>query len=609
MATTEENCATVAEVSPPTQEIFSLTIFETLDKSQNTHGVMHEDYHQYHQFCTNRLFRLRHAKPVRSDLVHNSKYVVGEKKKRNAYCSRISTKQPPKGDDNNDNNDKEEVVEAPPAIIGHENHLWVPLYQAERSWAQACEVQKQKRANKTQQLVLRKLRKALKFVATLQELASRTCDETTQQEIDSYAGWMKGNYSLQKQDYTAALDAYRSSMSILLTLAQTQQLDDDPKSLVLADLWTTRAESVLRPLVRFCQYECKDTTPDLAMETTTSASTTTASSSEIIISFRGKDTALDSYKDLCVLYLKAEALQKQLQEGTGNNEASFISLLSLYDDGIAFIETELVQYHGIQAGPAVNAKKEELGYLEGYFQYQKLNKSLHKNQERLTDCHSDPERVHVYDALLQNAQAMTKISAGGSSSGGGGARSGPEQEEAQAHVLRIRALRCCSLAKVYLVSLHQPQEAKTLWKQATTLTKRAIEELAACDTRDKQHEKEIETYLEELEALEKTELAVLEIRVKAALYLRNSGASTGFTAGTDRPLWMRLEEFDPGVTGGSLVDVPPRAIPIPCKPVFYDIAWRYYGGCFPIEELEEQIENLDPKVASGGGIFGWLSGK
>jgi signal recognition particle subunit SRP68 len=597
------------------QRIFALSVFETLARSQNSHGLMHEDYHQYHQFCTNRLYRLRHAKPVRRDLVHNSKYVEGVQMRRNAYCPRNNsivdtTKKP----DNDNEEDNAKGLTSGPTLfsIDHENHLLVPLYQAERAWAQACEIQKQKRPTKTQQLVLRKLRKAIKFATTLESMSQTTCDEQTQQEGKSYLGWMEGNCALQKQNYHDALTAYRSSMSILLSLASTRQQksleDGNPQALVLADLWTTRAESVLRPLVRFCQYECKDTTPDdddalLAPSATTTAAKATTTESEIVIHFRGRNVPLDPYKDLCVIYLKAEALEKQQQPSVTNSnssnnnesETSFLSLLSLFDDAAASIERELAQYQSIQSGPAVNAKKEELEALAGYFQYQKLDQCLRKNQERLAQCQSDAERVHVYDALLQNAQAMARI----------GGDDNPD-EEAQAHVLRIRAFRCCTLAKVYLGSLRQPKAAKALWKQALTLTNRAIEELAACDTRSKQHEDEIERHLKELEDLQTKELAAVEVRWKAALFLQKSGMD-GFMVGTDRPLWMRLAEFDPG-TGGSLVESSPMPIPIPCKPAFYDIAWRHCGGNFPIETLEAEIHRVRPKKSGGGGFLGWFTG-
>lgn len=553
------------------QEIFSMSIFETLDQTQNTHGVMHEDYHQYQQYCTNRLYRLRHAQPVRRDLVHNSKYAGGVQMRRNAYCPRPR--------------------DSSEAVIPHENFLWVPLYQAERAWAQACEIQKQKRASKTQQLVLRKLRKAVKFATEMQEMSLRACDERTQQEINSYVDWMKGNYALQKQDYVKALKVYRSSMNGLLQLAQAQEDPNDPKSLMLADLWTMRAESILRPLVRFCQYECKDIDPELAAEPSTQSKQT---ESEIVIHFCGNAIPLDPYKELCVLYLKAEALEQQ----QSLDENSFLTLLSTFDDAIAYVGKELERYETIQSGPAVNARKVELQTLMAYWKYQKLQVCLHKNEERLKDCNSDAEMVHVYDALLQNAEQMAQVGSSG----------GSEQEEAEAHVLRIRALRCFALSKVYLGQLQQIPEARALWKQAKSLTKRAIEELAACDTRDKQHEKKIEEHLEALEKLETTGLPGLDVRLKAAAYLQKSGPAGGFTSGTDRPLWLRLEEFDPGTTG-SMVDDPPRAIPIPCKPVFYDIAWKYAGGNFPVDQLQEEIDKREPQNSNGGGgILGWLTG-
>jgi hypothetical protein len=32
-----------------------------------------------------------------------------------------------------------------------------------------------------------------------------------------------------------------------------------------------------------------------------------------------------------------------------------------------------------------------------------------------------------------------------------------------------------------------------------------------------------------------------------------------------------------------------------CKPAFYDVAWQYVGGDFPLKELEEYIATHEPK--------------
>lgn len=69
-------------------EKFSLPVHAVIDANQASHGMRHDDYKQYHAYCTRRLSRLRHAQSVRRDLVHSAAYVSGEKKKRNAYCPR-----------------------------------------------------------------------------------------------------------------------------------------------------------------------------------------------------------------------------------------------------------------------------------------------------------------------------------------------------------------------------------------------------------------------------------------------------------------------------------------------------------------------------------------
>ena len=44
------------------------------------------------------------------------------------------------------------------------------------------------------------------------------------------------------------------------------------------------------------------------------------------------------------------------------------------------------------------------------------------------------------------------------------------------------------------------------------------------------------------------------------------------SVGTNRCLLQRLPDFDPG-NGERLADIPLDVLPMPCKPVFYDVAW------------------------------------
>ena len=57
------------------QELFHLDIHAWVKRSQQSHGVRHDDFGQYHAYCTRRLSRLSH-KPddAKAYLVHSSKY-------------------------------------------------------------------------------------------------------------------------------------------------------------------------------------------------------------------------------------------------------------------------------------------------------------------------------------------------------------------------------------------------------------------------------------------------------------------------------------------------------------------------------------------------------
>jgi signal recognition particle subunit SRP68 len=566
--------STIAPSPPVTKEqpIFSLRIFQTLDAAQSGHGIPHKDFPQYAAYLTKRLARVRHVKAVRATLVHNHKYVEGVSGRRHAYAARTKN----------------------PVFVEHENPIWSLFYQAERAWAVACELQQNQSASKVNlhPHVQRRLNKAVKFAVLLEDLSRRCCDEQTVAECQAYAAWMKANAALEHKTYVAAYQDYKSSMNLLLQLAATVDTDTSPDALALRDIWTTRAETVLRPLVRFCQYEAKDIVE--AEESTTKTSVQPTTSGGIVLSFRGKDIALDSYKQLKVLYLKMESI---LAADTSHlDEGQFLQLLSDLDDALDLVQVEHSHYATLSAGPAVTAKREELMDLKGYFQYQKLAVSRQQQEARIQDLTQDAEIVHVYDALQQNTVAMAALS-----SASGGADNNVEDDpfylEAQAHVVRIRAFRCYYLARLYESTLSgTPQQVLALLRQAKQLTAQAREEIAACDMDD------ADTYLTALKDLA-SKIQALMTRAEALRYLQTK-AATGGSSKSDRPLWLRLDDLD---AGSVLADDPPLTIPMPCKPAFYDVAWQYVGGDFPLDELDAYIATHEPKSTSSGGLLSWFS--
>jgi hypothetical protein len=379
----------------------------------------------------------------------------------------------------------------------------------------------------------------------------------------------------------------------LLQLAEKVDTETSPDGLALRDVWTTRAETVLRPLVRFCQYEARDEiVEEEDTSQTTAAKTAAQPTSAIVLNFRGKDIALDSYKQLTVLYLKMEHI---LADTSHLDELQFLQLLSDLDDALRLVQAEYSHYETLPAGPAVTAKREELLDLKGYFQYQKLAVSRQQQEARIQDLTQDAEIVHVYDALQQNTMAMAALPGG--PGGDNNVEEDPFWLEAQAHVVRIRAFRCYYLARLYESTLSgTPQQVLALLRQAKQLTAQAQEEIAACDMDD------ADGYLTALKDLA-SKIQALMTRAEALRYLQTQ-AATGGSSKSDRPLWLRLDDLD---AGSVLADDPPLTMPMPCKPAFYDVAWQYVGGDFPLEELDEYIAAHEPKSAPSGGILSWFS--
>jgi hypothetical protein len=415
---------------------------------------------------------------------------------------------------------------------------------------------------------------------------------------------------------------------------------DAAKRLEHQDLFLTRADTVLRPLFRYCQYECKQAGQSSLVEEPRLASSSSSSSKEqdeTSIVFRGKELNLES-KELRVLLLKLQSLQHERvvnstttsattstedskqQETEDSAEADFLKILSVLDDALEVVQVQLSTLEQAakqaHAGPAVKAKRQQYLLWKGYLQWVKTLRVMDHTANLLQNISGHAERVHIYDALLQHAKTLLQLP-----------RPEDEEEEddefalqAQANILRLRALKTYHMAWYYFQELRNCQGAWALLEQSSKLSKRAKEEIAACDE-DMAHS---EDYLTELDALP---VESARAAIRAAWYLQGSGSSSGGGGSggdhahqvcrpTKRPLMLRLPDADAGtVLAGELV-----AMPIPCKPVFYDLALYYTlettKSVDPIQAYveehtvpEEPDDEPTPTSSGGGkGLLGWLTG-
>lgn len=220
------------------QEIFHLDIHAWIDSQQTAHGVRHDDYAQYHAYCTRRLKRLSHHPDAKKYLICSNKYgpsssnstsnnanasspKKGSSKRnasRHAYCSRqVDTfgKQIKNDEDAAAAEDAQEGEVATAELkvsVPHVNILWYLIVSSERCWAHAHELQKSNTSKRSR--VVSKFKRAKQWAEQLCNMvtasqsessssssSSPIVDETTLKECQAYASWMKANCALESYQY------------------------------------------------------------------------------------------------------------------------------------------------------------------------------------------------------------------------------------------------------------------------------------------------------------------------------------------------------------------------------------------------------------------------
>ncbi|KAL3799637.1 hypothetical protein ACHAWO_008953 [Cyclotella atomus] len=603
------------------------------------------DYAAYASYCTRRLQRLRHSKPVKKDLLHIKQY-------KSSLGTRVEAEGSGKGSKAKHAYRSIDMKNFPSEILaGHENYFLEPLYCSERAWAQSMAIKeeernpsvgdgKKKSRSKLRADRIKRMKKAVSYAVLLEELTASTkgmpveegdeekaadvpVDEHTRMEAKAYASWMRGNLAMEQEDWKTACDEYQSAFTLCESIAGSTNSSGDGsdenkmQQLELQDFFTTRANNVIAPLLRYCMYELQErgVVTNTNIGGMSKSLQSSAASGSSTIEFRENSIAVET-KDLKMALLKVSDLKKEWEDEQTSNkgsadDAKFMALLNGYDDVISLVNQESKQLANLKAGPAVNAKKFQFVNIMGYAKYQKLKLVMERNEDMVNgilkrrgkkveaELKHWEEAAHLYDALLQDARAVASLPGGGSVENfAGDAFSDVEDEfllEANANVLRLRSLRCYYLAKMHASPLvGKYSHAVALLDQAETLAREALEEIGACDQMERRDE-----ILENLETVVK-KIKGEKCRVFSMSYLSKSGTSK-----SSLPLLARLHDYDIPADPTYITDVPPKLEPIACKPSFFDVALNYVSD-YPVDQLEQVLETHGEKAGASTGLLGWF---
>uniref|UniRef100_A0A669CDL1 Signal recognition particle subunit SRP68 n=1 Tax=Oreochromis niloticus TaxID=8128 RepID=A0A669CDL1_ORENI len=551
-----------------------LEILQIIKESQQQHGLRHGDYQRYRGYCSRRLRRLR--KTLGFKMGNRHKFVG-----------------------------KKVTVE----MLSDNRYLLLVLMEAERAWSYAMQLKQEANTEPRKRFhLLARLRKAAKHSEKLEKLCeSPRVDAKTKLEAQAYTAYLTGMVEFELQEWKQAMEAFNKCKTIYEKLASAFTED-------LAVLYRQRVDEI-SPNIRYCAYNIGDQNAinDLMqmrltgggggmmaekLEALITQARTKQAATMSEVEWRGRTVPVKIDKARVFLLGLADneaAIAQAANEET--KEHLYETLLAECRDTIQAVKEELkTEKQRERSSDGDTGKVSNLQYLHSYLTYIKLctlvkrNESMaHTLQAKLKEPEADENKrgprpqdlIRLYDIILQSLAELSTLQ--------GLEDDHTFQKEVSLKTLVYKAYRSVFLWLVFQhfqrmqlkfkLQIHlRPHSGKNSRLYPDDLPD--VQELIA--------EVNAEKYSLQAAAILDTDEIV---EVPQQLVKDNT------------PLCDHLEtfRFDPTLVGKqpSLVQFPPDFQPIPCKPLFFDLALNHVA--FP--PLDDKVEQKGK-----GGLTGYIKG-
>ncbi|XP_023585188.1 signal recognition particle subunit SRP68 [Trichechus manatus latirostris] len=195
----------------------SLEILQIIKESQQQHGLRHGDFQRYRGYCSRRQRRLR--KTLNFKMGNRHKF-TGKK-----------------------------VTED---LLTDNRYLLLILMDAERAWSYAMQLKQEANTEPRKRFhLLSRLRKAVKHAEELERLCeSNRVDAKTKLEAQAYTAYLAGMLRFEHQEWKAAIEAFNKCKTIYEKLASAFTEEQ-------AVLYSQRVEEI-SPNIRYCAYNIGD---------------------------------------------------------------------------------------------------------------------------------------------------------------------------------------------------------------------------------------------------------------------------------------------------------------------------------------------------------------
>ncbi|XP_061089288.1 signal recognition particle subunit SRP68 [Conger conger] len=564
-------------------EGIGLEILQIIKESQQQHGLRHGDYQRYRGYCSRRLRRLR--KTLGFKMGNRHKFTG-----------------------------KKITVE----MLSDNRYLLLVLMEAERAWSYAMQLKQEANTEPRKRFhLLSRLRKAAKHGERLERLCESTrVDAKTKLEAQAYTSYLFGMVQFELQQWKAAMEAFNKCKTIYEKLASAFTEEQ-------AVLYHQRVEEI-SPNIRYCAYNIGDQNAmnDL-MQMRLSAGGGGGMMAEkletLITQTRAKQAATMSEVEWRgrTVPVKIDKARIFLL-GLGDNEAAITQAASeetkerLYEtllaecrDTIQAVREEIKadSKQRERAVDADNGKVSNLQYLHSYLTYIKLCTVVKRNESmahalhgKLKEPQPDESKrgprpqdlIRLYDIILQSLAELSALQ--------GLEEDHTFQKEVSLKTLVYKAYRCFFIAQSYVLVKK--------WSEALVLYERVLKYAREVQSKAKSLNNSLKDLPDVQELISEVNAEKYSLQAAAILDTEDvAEIPQQLQMKDNKPLCERLEAFhlDPALVGKqpNLVPFPPDFQPIPCKPLFFDLALNHVA--FP--PLDDKVEQKGK-----GGLTGYIKG-
>ncbi|XP_002120160.2 signal recognition particle subunit SRP68-like isoform X2 [Ciona intestinalis] len=596
----------------PDLPVFSVDILPVIKEAQNQHGLRHGDYQRYHGYCNRRLKRIRKV----------LKFKMGDKRK-------VTPKK---------------VTEP---VFTDPRYILMLLMTSERAWSLAMYLKQEANSEpRKRHHMVEKMRKAVVLASELNTLceSSEKVDARTKLEAQAYSAYMSGILQFELKDWVAAMDLFRKTQTIYGKLADTMSKEEQTVYKTMVD--------EISPNIRYCAYTIGDQSAmdDLMQMHGTGRQDPLLSEKLDFLIAESREKKAESMSEIIwrnrtirvknnkvrLFLIGVKEFEKDLSTIDDNDRDARVEvydrLLTECKDALQVTRDDIRTDPHSKASEKTN-KVSDLQFLQSYLTYLRLTKTIQRNLLLLQDLQAkspsmllssgasdeaaagDSTRrgpkpsdfIRLYDGILQNLSEILSLP---------GVDVDSEMSDAVgSQRTAFQAFRCFYVAQAYV------NEKK--WTEAMALYDRVMEHAnKAMGAMVKQSQDDFVEFKvlnsSKLESLVET-IAFNRYRVHASAILdsvavKKDGESK--EVDTTVPLMDRVDHYyeDPtisalqsGKTNPKVPQMtsayPPSFDPVPCKPLFFDLALNHVT--FPSLDKKLGKKENPQKAGITGLISNW----